>query len=159
MGSWLARPAWTSRTVRYYHQHGLIPEPVRNASGYREYGDAHLVRLLEVRRLREAGVPLADISTMIDAPQADVSRKLRAQAGQVEDEIRRLQSVRESIILAAHGWDDVGLPEGSARAALSASDDVPDREGARGGTGGRLGGQSGGAASQEAAEHAGVDDP
>ena len=57
----------TVKTVRVYHQHGLIDEPRRDSSGYRRYGSADLLRLVQVRTLAGAGVPLAEIGDLLDA--------------------------------------------------------------------------------------------
>lgn len=51
----------TTRTIRVYHAKGLLPEPDRDASGYRRYRAADVVELIKVRTLAEAGVPLARI--------------------------------------------------------------------------------------------------
>ena len=48
----------TIRAVRHYHHIGLLPEPERDASGYRTYDAAAVVRLIRIRTLSEAGVPL-----------------------------------------------------------------------------------------------------
>ncbi|MFD0268057.1 MerR family transcriptional regulator, partial [Streptomyces sp. NPDC127106] len=58
----------TVKTVRHYHQHGLIDEPRRDASGYRRYGSADLLRLIQVRTLAAAGVPLAEVGPRGGAP-------------------------------------------------------------------------------------------
>ena len=50
----------TVRAVRHYHQIGLLPEPERTYSGYRTYDAAAVVRLIQIRTLADAGVPLAD---------------------------------------------------------------------------------------------------
>jgi DNA-binding transcriptional MerR regulator len=57
----------TIKTIRHYHQHGLIEEPGRDSSGYRRYGSADLLRLVQVRTLAGAGVPLAEIAAILDA--------------------------------------------------------------------------------------------
>ncbi|MET4612625.1 DNA-binding transcriptional MerR regulator [Rhodococcus sp. PvR044] len=49
----------TVKTVRHYHKLGLVKEPERDSSGYRRYGSAELLRLVQVRTLAAAGVPLA----------------------------------------------------------------------------------------------------
>lgn len=49
------------KTVRVYHDKGLLPEPDRDASGYRRYGASDAVALIKIRTLAEAGVPLARI--------------------------------------------------------------------------------------------------
>lgn len=42
-------------TVRYYEREGLIPPPVRRASGYRDYLDADVERLRFMRRAKGLG--------------------------------------------------------------------------------------------------------
>ncbi len=54
----------TARAVRHYHRLGLMPEPPRTPSGYREYSMNDLVRLMRIRWLAESGVPLGAISAM-----------------------------------------------------------------------------------------------
>ena len=41
----------TIRAVRHYHKVGLLPEPERDASGYRTYDAAAVVRLIRIRTL------------------------------------------------------------------------------------------------------------
>lgn len=48
----------TVNTVRHYHRRGLLDEPERGTNGYKRYGVEHLIRLLEIRRLRDVGVPI-----------------------------------------------------------------------------------------------------
>ncbi|GAA3414490.1 MerR family transcriptional regulator [Streptosporangium vulgare] len=76
----------TVKTVRHYHKLGLVKEPERDGSGYRRYGSADLLRLVQVRTLAAAGVPLAGIGPLIDADVtlftaalADVERRLTEQ--------------------------------------------------------------------------------
>ncbi|WP_286160418.1 MerR family transcriptional regulator [Streptomyces yunnanensis] len=52
----IAELAGTSlRAVRHYHEVGLLDEPVRRANGYKQYGVAHLVRLLRIKPLSTWG--------------------------------------------------------------------------------------------------------
>ncbi|MDI1446876.1 MerR family transcriptional regulator [Polyangium sp. 6x1] len=111
----------TVKTVRHYHKHGLVEEPRRDSSGYRRYGSAELLRLVQVRTLAAAGVPLAEIGPMLgaDAEQfaaaiADVQRRLTER---IEDLIAR----RDRLHRLADG-DGVLLPD-RARAFL---DRLPD---------------------------------
>ncbi|MET7395348.1 MerR family transcriptional regulator [Dactylosporangium sp. NPDC005572] len=57
----------TVKTVRHYHERGLLEEPPRDSSGYRRYGAAHAVQLVKIRTLAEAGVPLARIKELLAA--------------------------------------------------------------------------------------------
>jgi len=52
-------------TIRYYEKTGLLPEPARLASGYRDYGDDHLKRLSFIRRCRELGFSIDEIRGLL----------------------------------------------------------------------------------------------
>ena len=80
-----------AKTVRFYHSIGLLPEPARDASGYRRYSAGDAVQLLRIRTLAESGIPLARIDSALEAsPEA-----FRVTVGQIEhelaDRIARLQ--------------------------------------------------------------------
>jgi DNA-binding transcriptional MerR regulator len=63
----------TRRTVRYYVQRGLLPAPLGTGRGP-HYTQAHLQRLIRIRKLQEASVPLAEIVAQLDGvPQTPVS--------------------------------------------------------------------------------------
>ena len=53
-------------TIRYYEKIGLIPEPARTDGGYREYRDAHLRRLVFIRRSRELGFTIEEIRALLN---------------------------------------------------------------------------------------------
>ncbi|KAF4409025.1 MerR family transcriptional regulator [Streptomyces lycii] len=55
----------TPRAIRHYHQTGLLSEPRRGADDRRRYGYEDIVRLLWIRRLREAGLGLDDIPKVL----------------------------------------------------------------------------------------------
>ena len=66
--SQLARYVGVSvRTVRHYHQLGLLAEPERDGSGYRRYGADDVIALKRISTLARAGVPLARISGLLAA--------------------------------------------------------------------------------------------
>jgi MerR family copper efflux transcriptional regulator len=48
-------------TIRYYERNGLIPEPSRRLSGYREYGATDIAKIKELQRVRRG------LKTLIDA--------------------------------------------------------------------------------------------
>ena len=55
-----ARAGVTPRTIRYYLAEGLLPPP-GGAGSQRVYGDDHLLRLMAIKRLKEAYLPLSEI--------------------------------------------------------------------------------------------------
>jgi len=67
IGQLAASAGVTVRAVRHYHQIGLLPEPDRDASGYRRYGATAVVSLIKIRTLANAGVPLSHIGQMLEA--------------------------------------------------------------------------------------------
>lgn len=73
------------RTVRWYHQRGLLPEPGRDASGYRRYAGQAVVDLVRIKTLAGAGVPLARVTELL---QADAD-EFRAAVQEVDAELGR----------------------------------------------------------------------
>ncbi len=66
------------RTVRYYVQRGLLEAPTGLGRG-RHYTQQHLDTLIRIRKLQEAGRPLAEIGTHVapeGAPESSPSRIL-----------------------------------------------------------------------------------
>ena len=97
----------TIRAVQHYHQVGLLPEPPRDASGYRTYDSAAVVRLIKIRTLAEAGVPLARVRELLDAdPEtfaaatAEIDRQLRVQVRALQEHRRRIAQLGSGASLA-----------------------------------------------------------
>lgn len=58
----------STKTIRVYHDKGLLAEPARDASGYRRYSAQDAADLIKIRTLAVAGVPLSRIRTLMTAP-------------------------------------------------------------------------------------------
>lgn len=58
--------AVSAKMIRYYEQIGLIPPAGRDASGYRVYSDKDIHRLHFIRRARDLGFSIAEISDLLD---------------------------------------------------------------------------------------------
>ena len=99
----------TVRAVRHYHQIGLLPEPARDGSGYRSYDAADVVRLVRIRTLAEAGVPLARVDELLDATPAEFSEAVAQIDTELRAGIRELQEHRRRIARLAAG-DSLALP-------------------------------------------------
>ncbi|MFC8046151.1 MerR family transcriptional regulator [Nocardia sp. NPDC057353] len=123
----LAELAGTSlRTVRHYHDVGLLPEPERGSNNYKHYGVAHLVRLLQIKRLTDLGFSLPQIAEMGDAddhPEA----ALRALDKELEATIERLQRARVELGLLLRHASPTDLPPELALAAADANLTGADR--------------------------------
>lgn len=99
----------TTRAVRHYHQIGLLAEPERSASGYRTYDAAAVVRLIRIRILAGAGVPLARVQDLLDAGAEEFAAALAEIDEELRAEIQRLQGNRRRIAELAAG-EHLALP-------------------------------------------------
>jgi DNA-binding transcriptional MerR regulator len=109
IGQLAAYAGVTVRAVRHYHQIGLLPEPGRDESGYRQYGATAVVELIKIRTLADAGVPLARIGPMLDADAATFAEAVRQVDRQLRHEIDRLKHSRRQIAQLTAG-DSLALP-------------------------------------------------
>ncbi|GLW33672.1 MerR family transcriptional regulator [Actinoplanes regularis] len=100
----------TVKTVRHYHKLGLVEEPGRDSSGYRRYGSAALLRLVRVRALAAAGVPLAEIGSLLDADSAAFAAAITGVERQLTERIEELTARRAMLHRLADG-DRALLPD------------------------------------------------
>ncbi|MEO3926680.1 MerR family transcriptional regulator [Micromonosporaceae bacterium B7E4] len=100
----------TVKTVRHYHKLGLVEEPERDSSGYRRYGSADLLRLVQVRTLAAAGVPLAEVGAMLDADAERFAAALTDVQRRLGERIEELIARRDTLRRLADG-DRALLPD------------------------------------------------
>jgi DNA-binding transcriptional MerR regulator len=100
----------TIKTVRHYHRLGLVDEPRRDPSGYRRYTSTDLHRLVQVRTLAEAGVPLAKIGDLLDADPERFAAALVDVERRLTDRIEELITRRDTLHRLAKG-DRALLPD------------------------------------------------
>ncbi|OZE33008.1 hypothetical protein CH256_01575 [Rhodococcus sp. 05-2254-6] len=100
----------TTRTVRFYHQQGLLDEPQRNTSGYRLYDGEAVLRLSRVVALASAGVPLARVHELLDASQESLDLALAEIDADLSNRIERLEKDRDRLRLLRAG-DALVLPD------------------------------------------------
>lgn len=99
----------TVAAVRHYHKIGLLPEPERDGSGYRRYDAAAVVRLVRIRVLASAGVPLSRVERLLDADPETFADGVREIDAQLRAEVRRLQEIRTRLSRLAAG-EHLALP-------------------------------------------------
>ncbi|MQS17164.1 MerR family transcriptional regulator [Streptomyces kaniharaensis] len=99
----------TVRTVRHYHHVGLLPEPERDASGYRRYNAQAAVDLIRIRTLADAGVPLARIDAMLNAQSAEFAAAVTDLDAELQRKIDQLAEHRRRIADLASG-ERLALP-------------------------------------------------
>lgn len=90
-------------TIRYYEREGLLPPPLRRASGYRDYGGDTLERLRFIRRAKEHGFSLQEIRELLalssdrERGVRDVKRRAEARLAGISARIRELQRMRRGL--------------------------------------------------------------
>ena len=79
----------TSRTLRHYEAKGLLVPQARQRSGQRLYGDSELLRLQQILALRELGLGLAEIATVL-AGETDIAESIARRIRELAEERRRI---------------------------------------------------------------------
>ncbi|RKS07187.1 DNA-binding transcriptional MerR regulator [Nocardiopsis sp. Huas11] len=113
----------TVNTIRHYHRVGLLDEPERRSNGYKQYRSWHLARVIQIRRLRELGVPLTQVEQMGDRP-GHVTDALRVLDAELAVGIERLQRARAELAVLLHDRTPIDVPTdfGSVAERLSPAD-------------------------------------
>lgn len=115
----------TVRTLRHYHQIGLLPEPSRSTGGYRRYDVSDLVRLLRITRSTALGVPLSALPAVLDDP-AGVEELLDELDRQAAAEIARLNARRADIAALRSSGSPPDLPPELAMLRSAPESGVPE---------------------------------
>ncbi|MEU5952022.1 MerR family transcriptional regulator [Streptomyces sp. NPDC047525] len=111
IGQLAATAGVSVRTVRHYHHIGLLPEPERDASGYRRYSAQAAVDLIRIRTLADAGVPLARIDALLHAQPAEFAAAVTDIDAALQRKIDQLTEYRWRIAELAGGERLVLPPE------------------------------------------------
>jgi Hg(II)-responsive transcriptional regulator len=90
-------------TVRFYERQGLIPEPPRTASGYRQFPAKTVARIRFIQRAQELGFSLREIDELIalrldgSSTKGDVKARAEAKMLDIDTKIRDLRRMREKL--------------------------------------------------------------
>ncbi len=97
----------STKTVRYYESIGLMAEPSRTDSGYRDYRDADVERLCFIRDAQATGLALAEIQSVLELKDsgsnscAHTRSLLERHLADVDNQIVRLTAAREELAAMA----------------------------------------------------------
>lgn len=89
--------------IRFYEKEGVLPQPGRTASGYRDYTDADVSILEFVRRARSLEIPLDDIREIVGlrtrgkVPCGFVRNVIQREAVAIDTRIEELLALREEL--------------------------------------------------------------
>lgn len=90
-------------TIRFYERKGLIENPSRKPSGYRQYPKGTVDRLLFIKNAKGLGFSLAEISELLSLrvnPKSkclDVKKKAEAKIDDINSRIRSLQRMKTAL--------------------------------------------------------------
>lgn len=91
------------QTVRYYERIGVMPEPERSPSGYRQYSPDAINRLTFINRAQDLGFTLEEIKELLDlrVEEPGVCDTVQAKATQkidaIQQKIQRLQKMEDAL--------------------------------------------------------------
>ena len=92
------------QTIRFYERKGLIDEPPRTESGYRQYPAETVSRVRFIRRAKELGFTLGEIEELLSlraSPKsrcADVRRRAEANIEDIQQKVRALGRMKKALV-------------------------------------------------------------
>ena len=107
IGELADRTGVTTKTVRYYESIGLLAEPERTVSGYRDYDTDAVERLCFVRDAQATGLSLAEIASVLELKAAGstscshTAALLERHLVDLDEQIARLHQAREDLAVLA----------------------------------------------------------
>lgn len=107
IGALADRSGLTTKTIRYYESIGLIDEPERTPSGYRDYGEAAVERLRFIRDAQASGLSLCEVQSILELKDAGARScdhtiaLLQRHIADIDHHIARLQVARSELVALA----------------------------------------------------------
>ncbi len=90
-------------TIRFYERKGLLAEPPRRASGYRQYPEEAILRIRFIRRSKELGFSLREVQELLtlrvdrQTSSSEVKRKAEAKIADIEQKIGDLERMKKAL--------------------------------------------------------------
>ncbi len=91
-------------TIRYYEKQGLIPEPSRRESGYRQYSQDSVKRILFIKRAKELGFSLKEISELLalrldsNTKCGDVKKRADIKIAEIGGKVQTLHRLKAALV-------------------------------------------------------------
>jgi len=90
-------------TIRFYEGRGMIDEPARKESGYRQYDDAAVARLAFIQQAKTLGFSLGEIGELLSlksrpgATSREIKLMAKGKLADIEQKIKMLQQMRRTL--------------------------------------------------------------
>jgi MerR family mercuric resistance operon transcriptional regulator len=91
-------------TIRYYERRGLIPEPPRRESGYRQYAPDAVKRITFIKRAQELGFSLREIQELLSlrvdpgTTTGDIKGRAEAKLADIDTKLRDLKRMKTALV-------------------------------------------------------------
>lgn len=109
IGDVAARAGVNKQTLRYYERRGILGDPRRSTSGYREY-PVDTVRLIRfIKRAQELGFTLTEIEELIALRRTTTKQRAKVRAlaiakmADIDEKLARLQAMRSALYSLVEG--------------------------------------------------------
>ena len=96
----------TIETIRYYQRKGLINEPVKPATGYRQYPTEVIARIQFIKRAQQSGFTLKEIAELLSLDGEhceDVQKIAEQKRQQIDEQLRDLTALRNVLNSLVNG--------------------------------------------------------
>jgi DNA-binding transcriptional MerR regulator len=110
IGEVIGRTGLTARALHFYEEQGLIGPISRSASGHRLYNQSDLLRLQQLRTLRQLGVSLADMPPLLN-DTGQLVPQLRQQLSKLNQQRKRIQSIESKIVKLVDMLETRSIPQ------------------------------------------------
>lgn len=97
----------TTKTIRYYESIGLVDDPPRTPSGYRDYGDDAVERLRFIRDAQATGLTLSEVASVLELKGAGegscghTMSLIEAHVTAIDAQIEQLKTARQELAALA----------------------------------------------------------
>lgn len=110
IGEVIERTGLTARALHFYEEQGLIGPISRNAAGHRVYNQSDLLRLQQIRTLRQLGVSLSDMPPLLN-DTGQLVPQLKRQLSKLHQQRQAIQSIEVKIAKLVDTLETRSLPQ------------------------------------------------
>lgn len=103
IGDAAERSGVSAKMIRYYESVGLLPSAARRPNGYRDYGDQDVAVLQFVRRTRDLGFSLEEVSALLalwsdkKRSSREVKKLAEKHIADLERRVREMRAVMKTL--------------------------------------------------------------
>jgi len=104
VGELARRTGVSVRTLHHYDEIGLLSPSQRTAAGYRLYTGADVIRLQQIKSLRNLGFSLEEIRRFLSRPDVSPEHVLQLQITHLKEQIELQQRLCDRLEMMAMRW-------------------------------------------------------